>query len=594
MMTKDLVLSNIPISVEAFSERYSLKPRMIHYIMAEIKETIKKYDVELKYKTKSGYYINQNEKHLILKDLMEFEEEIYEEQEFSLALFFELMLAESEISSDYLANKYFSSSSTVSRNLQKSDFLDASLFSLKSTKFKGYILEGELSKKIDESILRLTVETKEHNSIEKIYDLLPSIIIEKCSFVLANELDIGIKTQNRKLDIWIDETNYKKLYFLWLITLLMPESSMQLQGDIDLSSNELDYVNGVLSSIKQRISKNRKEVIISSLRRHSILLKRNACKPKLMQVIKRMIEENNICDKYYVKTLTQDLFVHLSTTLSKYEQKIIEETNPLIEQLFEKYPDEKALAMSMLNIFSEEFNTQYSLNDVSYLLIYLYKNRKSNEYNQLKIAVVCATGRGFSNLIEARLANRFKNIKIVKTVSAFHNEYFDPNLIDLIVSTIPLNVSDIPVVVVSPILGYDDLDRIQRFSDKNEFIKHEINMIDLSSQLTDKSINNVSDYASQLSRITVFLLDSLSDFMDEYEITQDKMFGLVIHMMMAVERWHSDETEQFEEAKVIYQKIANEHPKLYSRMEIFFLKVEQLLDCRINISERISFFQYIN
>ena len=73
------------------------------------------------------------------------------------------------------------------------------------------------------------------------------------------------------------------------------------------------------------------------------------------------------------------------------------------------------------------------------------------------------------------------------------------------------------------------------------------------------------------------------------------MLGMIIHMSMAVPRWFdsSQQTESSEEFTREYNRIRRNYPDVFALMEKFFSLVEENLQIRISVSERVAFFLYI-
>ena len=101
--------------------------------------------------------------------------------------------------------------------------------------------------------------------------------------------------------------------------------------------------------------------------------------------------------------------------------------------------------------------------------------------------------------------------------------------------------------------------------------------------------------ATTLSRLILTLLEYTSKFPEEYQLGRDAMLGMIIHMSMAVPRWFDpgQQPEAGEEFTREYNRIRRNHPDVFALMEKFFLLVEENLQIRIPVSERVAFFLYI-
>lgn len=64
----------------------------------------------------------------------------------------------------------------------------------------------------------------------------------------------------------------------------------------------------------------------------------------------------------------------------------------------------------------EDMNLSYSESEISYIAIYLYKNKKEKKNKKYRVVTVCGTGRGLARLLQTRLEKVFGNIEIKKNI----------------------------------------------------------------------------------------------------------------------------------------------------------------------------------
>ncbi len=85
-----------------------------------------------------------------------------------------------------------------------------------------------------------------------------------------------------------------------------------------------------------------------------------------------------------------------------------------------------------------------------------------------KALVVCASGIGTAKMISAKIAKHFSQVEIVNTTST-HNldAMVDMHRPDLILTVLPLESKQVPVIQVNALLTDDDLEKIRAFLDKN-------------------------------------------------------------------------------------------------------------------------------
>ena len=111
---------------------------------------------------------------------------------------------------------------------------------------------------------------------------------------------------------------------------------------------------------------------------------------------------------------------------------------------------------------------KFSEDEMSFMVLYfasvMEKEKAETEKSRkVKVALVCATGRGTAQFMLAKLKTLDDMIEIV-SISSFHNmREIEKNGTQMIISTIPLDNVKIPYVEVrSPMLEKDDILDIQR------------------------------------------------------------------------------------------------------------------------------------
>ena len=112
--------------------------------------------------------------------------------------------------------------------------------------------------------------------------------------------------------------------------------------------------------------------------------------------------------------------------------------------------------------------------------------------------------------------------------------------------------------------------------------------------LTTKNINKKKEIALIFSDIFLELINMMVDLPPEYRVSQEKILGITIHLIIALPRYYDDdlietEIELIEEVK----KIEKENPELHKVMSVFLSNTEKLLGVGIPYSERYALYKYI-
>lgn len=165
--------------------------------------------------------------------------------------------------------------------------------------------------------------------------------------------------------------------------------------------------------------------------------------------------------------------------------------NPLKESLLKEYPGIFALIRENIGPLEEYIGGEFSEDEMSFMVLYfasvLEKEKaESKKNNKIKIALVCETGRGTAQYMLAKLHSLHDSIEVVNVSSVHNATEIKNSSAELIISTIPLEETDLPCVVVrSAMLSKDDLLDIQRAV--FEVIEENIESEDMFNVMSDSS-----------------------------------------------------------------------------------------------------------
>jgi len=298
-----------------------------------------------------------------------------------------------------------------------------------------------------------------------------------------------------------------------------------------------------------------------------------------------------------------DIRMHLLLVIKRKMNHASEPPNVLLDQIKTNYHHHYQLSIGMAKILERETGYAFNEDDIGYLAIYLYKNSEE-EYEQrtFKVIVVCATSRGASQLLVTRVTHVFPQIEVVGVMSITQinaTNYFKD--VDFIISTAPTKKLNIPVVQVSILLNVKDIEQIRNlltygFSSKviSAPADYDINEF-TSKQFRELGIDYRNTYISmeKLTKIILGTLDVMIDVSNEYDVTQEKMLGLLIHLILAVPRWLNISEEVEDEYQKELDWVKKTHKRLYQRVSVIFETVERELSVVLTSREKLSFFDYM-
>lgn len=225
--------------------------------------------------------------------------------------------------------------------------------------------------------------------------------------------------------------------------------------NIQLSESEVAYITKyILASNLMNIEKNSEE--------------------ELERIVTKTIEEIDKRVKVNLRDddlLEQFLVNHLKAAINRAKYNVRMD-NPMLITIKVKYPYSFELAVQANKIIKEEVGVSLSENDIGYLALHFeasLERIKSKNVSRVKRAVVvCTTGMGTSLFLKVTLENTFKErLEIVDTLAWYEFNESDLKDIDIIISTVPLELHSKKVIYVKNLLDKDELKQIEAIISNN-------------------------------------------------------------------------------------------------------------------------------
>ncbi|WP_177181371.1 BglG family transcription antiterminator [Halanaerobium salsuginis] len=224
----------------------------------------------------------------------------------------------------------------------------------------------------------------------------------------------------------------------------------------------------------------------------------------LPNLIREMIR---VVEKYFAVKLINDqklvtgLTIHLQATIKRIIFDLPIE-NPLLTDIKNKYKAVFAAAQLAVKLIQNELYVEISEDETAYLALHFGAALERLGYHkqrQVKVILVCSSGVGTTNLLEVRLKNEFKRIKIVASVASFELskqlELFTE--VDFIITTIPLGRLAKDCVLVNPLLNEEDIEKIKKYL-QNHQLSYGIFSEESSEQIKSDLIKQQPDRIVEL------------------------------------------------------------------------------------------------
>ncbi|MDO3411331.1 BglG family transcription antiterminator [Saccharibacillus sp. CPCC 101409] len=141
--------------------------------------------------------------------------------------------------------------------------------------------------------------------------------------------------------------------------------------------------------------------------------------------------------------------------------------NPLLRQIREQYEDVFGIAAKCSEILAAYVDRSVPDSEVGYIAMHLgaMSEYARAERPSPKVLIACASGMGTSGLLLARVRKEFPVFNLIGLASA--SEAAVSREADFIISTVDVE-TDTPVVRVSALLSFQDVEQIRRFADETQ------------------------------------------------------------------------------------------------------------------------------
>jgi len=192
--------------------------------------------------------------------------------------------------------------------------------------------------------------------------------------------------------------------------------------------------------------------------------------------------------------------------------------NPLLEEIKTVYPDVYEAAEESGRVFAALTGIPLPEEEVAYVAMHVgaaVERNRGKDIRKKRVAVVCASGVGTANLLSAQIESHFAQVEVVGTYSVLDLKSKLPMDLDAVISTVPIELDNVPCAVVYPILRLKDMRLIDSLLDIIPSGPHEANEITDSSlsvlKLTKSTIRfdvSCSDWKEAVRLAGQVLLDN--------------------------------------------------------------------------------------
>lgn len=203
---------------------------------------------------------------------------------------------------------------------------------------------------------------------------------------------------------------------------------------------------------------------------------------QIRQLVNEMIDAFDKENAYLIKQddeFLQGLLAHLQPTIIRLVHGM-QIHNPMLEDIKKSYVELYQKCENVAMVLGKSLSKEVPPEETGFLTVHFgaamvrLEGRKE-KLRKVHTGVVCSSGIGISRLMSSKLKKVFQNKMVV---SAYGKNDVTPYIIgktDFFISSIPLEIDDVPVLYVNPLLNEKDMDEIRHLFYKYERLpqKHE-------------------------------------------------------------------------------------------------------------------------
>lgn len=186
--------------------------------------------------------------------------------------------------------------------------------------------------------------------------------------------------------------------------------------------------------------------------------------PKIIDHMLEMMSERYHFDVSQDTEIKKGLLLHLQPAISRMRNRL-SISNPCLTEIKQRYLSAFEMGIDCFKLLSEAYDIPYNEDEIAYLAMHIQAMVERNRIGTVdyRVLVVCPFGVGTSQLIVSKLRSHFQcfsALDVMNSVDAENQKL--KGKYDFIISTVPLAETDIPAIVVNPVLSETELAKIRK------------------------------------------------------------------------------------------------------------------------------------
>lgn len=380
---------------------------------------------------------------------------------------------------EYIIKKIINISSTDKDTIKLEDLADSMYVSLSTVKNDL----KEVKKILNEYNLKISSKHKQGICIEASEEDIIKFIIN-----YSNKVDNSLSIKD-----FLNNNIIENLFSIKKILL----DTLNYENMI-LTDNEFKNIVNYISIYLSRNNTNQSDFIKEYIKKYKSKKEKPISEDEqllIRKAIKEFCRDLNIATSINLshdKIFEECLFNHISN-LYKRADLGINQYEITAGEIKLKYPFPFELGKIAKKTIEKNLNMEISEDEVENIALHiggaLERIDKRDEKKVYKTIIVCTSGVGTSMLIKSKLENIFKGkLEIIKVIPSYLIDYVNVLDIDFVISTVEVNLENVNVIKVSPMLTDKEIKLIEKYIEtENVYIDLDIQNL-FSSELFFKDI----------------------------------------------------------------------------------------------------------
>lgn len=380
---------------------------------------------------------------------------------------------------EYIIKKIINISSTDKDTIKLEDLADSMYVSLSTVKNDL----KEVKKILNEYNLKISSKHKQGICIEASEEDIIKFIIN-----YSNKVDNSLSIKD-----FLNNNIIENLFSIKKILL----DTLSYENMI-LTDNEFKNIVNYISIYLSRNNTNQIDFIKEYIKKYKSKKEKPISEDEqllIRKAIKEFCRDLNIATSINLshdKIFEECLFNHICN-LYKRADLGINQYEITAGEIKLKYPFPFELGKIAKKTIEKNLNMEISEDEVENIALHiggaLERIDKRDEKKVYKTIIVCTSGVGTSMLIKSKLENIFKGkLEIIKVIPSYLIDYINVLDIDFVISTVEVNLENVNVIKVSPMLTDKEIKLIEKYIEtENVYIDLDIQNL-FSSELFFKDI----------------------------------------------------------------------------------------------------------